>query len=384
MLTRRIAHRRAAPRRGFTLIELLVVISIIATLAALILPAVQNARATARRTECLNNIRNLGIAAQSYATARNGNLPYLVDPNSPMVWSASVVGHAPWTVQLMPYVELGPLSERLLSATAASTGDYSVAQLARTKIKVFNCPDDSNDVLDGNLSYAINAGYMASQFWGANIAVPFVAVGTTDGHYPENYDYGFNGTGGTFGSATYNSDDAEVARSTGVAWGNVQVKIDQVSRADGSAQTLLFAENMQAQNWAGDTNANGVARIGSYSFGIPVGSASTTAPLVVATNTTPDSGVGRAPNKQFSLELAPGFRGVEAPPTSGLINANLNGGVEGLTPRPSSYHAGGVNAIFVGGNGKFIAQGINSNVYAQLLTWDGSRKGQRILSDTDF
>jgi prepilin-type N-terminal cleavage/methylation domain-containing protein len=75
MLARRPRAQRASSRRGFTLIELLVVISIIATLAALILPAIQNARETARRTECLNHIRNLGVAATSFETGR-GRLPY--------------------------------------------------------------------------------------------------------------------------------------------------------------------------------------------------------------------------------------------------------------------------------------------------------------------
>src|SRR5690349_22969977 len=102
MLTRRNARRQTAARRGFTLIELLVVISIIATLAALILPAVQNARATARRAECLNNMRNCGVAAQSYASSRNGNLPYVIDVSSTINFGTAAApqnGAAPWTVQ---------------------------------------------------------------------------------------------------------------------------------------------------------------------------------------------------------------------------------------------------------------------------------------------
>ncbi len=391
MLTRRNARRQAAARRGFTLIELLVVISIIATLAALILPAVQNARATARRTECLNNIRNLGIAAQSYATSRNGNLPYLVDPNAPIQWggSTNLQGFAPWTVQLLPFVELGPLAERLAAATNVlnvANNDFSAPNLAQTKIKVMNCPDDPNDDLDGNLSYAMNGGYIGTALWGTAINLSTPAAPTA-GHFPQLYDLAFNGTGGTYGTATYNSDDTEVMAGTGVGWCNRQVKIDQVSRADGSTSTLLFAENLQAQNWSGQTAVNNAAPIGSLMFGVPVAIPGSAAPYLVADNTDA-AGFGlSAAGKQTGLRLSasPPFRGaVSGTVLDGKINSNLNAAAEGAMPRPSSLHANGVNAIFCGGNGKFLAQTLDMALYAQLLSWDGSRKGQTIINDTDF
>src|SRR5712691_256174 len=65
-------------RRGFTLIELLVVIAIIAILIALLLPAVQQAREAARRSQCKNNLKQMGIAVHSFHEARNGLPPLLL------------------------------------------------------------------------------------------------------------------------------------------------------------------------------------------------------------------------------------------------------------------------------------------------------------------
>jgi len=85
--------------RGFTLVELLVVIAIIAILVVMLLPAVQAAREAARRIQCTNNLKQIGLAVHNFHDANNGLPPALT----------SGVGHATWLVHILPYQEEGAL-----------------------------------------------------------------------------------------------------------------------------------------------------------------------------------------------------------------------------------------------------------------------------------
>jgi len=294
---------------------------------------------------------------------------------------------------------LGPLAERLATTSTSAAAGFDVNTLTATKVKVLNCPDDPNDDISGNLSYAINMGYIASPLF-ASTTTPVYATFAYDtttfkglsnsplgGHVSKGYDYPFNGTGTT----PLPSDDNEVTRGTGVSWPDVQVKIDQISRADGSTATLLFAENLQAQSWSGlqpSISSGAISyAMGGFGFGVQVQSSSASAPYIIAdAGTSATAGVG--PNgtnqKQLALQLPSTFTGVPAAGVEDRINKNLNSASEALAPRPSSLHANGVNAVFCGGNGKFLAQTLDAALYAQLITWDGSRKGQTIINDTDF
>ena len=138
-------------RRGFTLIELLVVIAIIAVLIALLLPAVQSAREAARRIQCTNNMKQLGLALHNYISATNVAPPGIVNttayagqspPSSLSTWTA-------WSAQalLLPYVEQGPLYNAAnFSWTCCYVGtqaDRTNKTVYNTRIASFLCPSDA-------------------------------------------------------------------------------------------------------------------------------------------------------------------------------------------------------------------------------------------------
>ena len=103
-------------RRGFTLIELLVVIAIIGVLVALLLPAVQAAREAARRTQCSNNLKQLGIGLHNYHDI-SGRLPtninVVVQTRSSGVTIANDRNRASHLVNLLPFIEQKPLYDQI-------------------------------------------------------------------------------------------------------------------------------------------------------------------------------------------------------------------------------------------------------------------------------
>ncbi len=145
-------HRASHARHGFTLVELLVVIAIIAILIALLLPAVQAAREAARRIQCMNHFKQVGIAMHGYHTAI-GKFPRGDDhyenngvacPELPTSYVGKP-GHnrLTWSVYLLPYLEQGNLLD-LPNAADWDTGqDFVItAEGARGLVPVYCCPSD--------------------------------------------------------------------------------------------------------------------------------------------------------------------------------------------------------------------------------------------------
>ncbi|MDB5346515.1 MAG: Prepilin-type N-terminal cleavage/methylation protein [Schlesneria sp.] len=151
------ASRPRSRKRGFTLIELLVVIAIIAVLISLLLPAVQQAREAARRTQCRNNLHQVGLAIHNYESSYT-RLPIgVMRANN---GAAITVSGYTWFRRIMPFVDQGTLYAGYDEKANYYSADPN-RTISQTVVPMFRCPSDMPTAFFNNIpqyNYLANAG----------------------------------------------------------------------------------------------------------------------------------------------------------------------------------------------------------------------------------
>lgn len=402
-------------RRGFTLIELLVVIAIIGVLVALLLPAIQQAREAARRSSCLNNLKQMGIALNNYHQAEN-----MFPPGIIISLNFSNLGFAASAMQiLLPFLEQDQIREIYNPDRFWYDNWFTVA---RTRVSTYICPSSDPSL--------IKEPKLASFFPNAPVGDTFapchylLSKGINDAWCVGGFDGSYSGTRLTLGNPGIPIFEQGMF--------DVNSRIDFGKMTDGGARTIAIGEGAVGKRWPlcrtvktadlainpcgtqvdsgtqamPSSNPNQVARmgwiIGAVSFNtveqapyeviLPslFGGAIERINKVPVTHTVADASVspinlgalvncnkswsynGNPPGSGLSWTVPPGPGGAIL---TGLAQINSFGPTTTTGSRVSNFrsdHAGGAHFLFADGSARFLTENVDLAVLRAAGTIAGS------------
>jgi prepilin-type N-terminal cleavage/methylation domain-containing protein/prepilin-type processing-associated H-X9-DG protein len=391
-------------RRGFTLIELLVVIAIIAVLIALLLPAVQSAREAARRGQCSNNLKQIGIALHNYHQTGDKfpqGMSESLTANTAAGPFTSYQGWGEWSAQaqMLQYIEGGTIYNATNFNFGMAYGyPASVNLTVSTRaIATFGCPSDTNWAFGG----APSSSQATLASWGNSIYPPNInsyrgSIGTTTavsitGGYAACQPDPFNIIGG---------NPTCVSDSTGMFtyWACYGVR----DCTDGTSNTVMFVESL-----VGDTNLNGpsshrnngvtnvtaarpaevhdASSLNYQTVIIPALQACTNAlitatpyPGNLANSTGGRWGFGSVGMTLMNTVATPNSKVgafnacYDQCPGCGIYSSNFS--------NAQSAHPGGVNVLFGDGSVRFVKDSVNPQAWMAI----GTRANGEVISSDSY
>jgi prepilin-type N-terminal cleavage/methylation domain-containing protein/prepilin-type processing-associated H-X9-DG protein len=331
-----LSHRGSRPRRGFTLIELLVVIAIIAVLIALLLPAVQSAREAARRAQCVNNLKQLGLGIMNYESAQRSFPMGAVRRGLYYANCSTTVGHT-WANYIYPYLEQS--NDYNMINFDRPYNSFSQVTAFNFRISSFLCPTDSDAT-----KFDLSLNFITT--------VPSSYAGVVG--LSEVFLYRYN---------TLNADRCNAIDSEGMF--GLQIAYQVSSVTDGTSNTLLVGEKSRFPDEPAGSNFN-FNNVSGWFAGPPWTGTPAWNDTRITSLAYPVPKINAAGMRNIGQSVPPCISS-----TSPLFSDNPNWtqacqqlGQWGFR----SLHPGGANFLFADGSVRFLKETINLATYRALGT----------------
>lgn len=333
-------------RKGFTLIELLVVIAIIAVLISLLLPAVQSAREAARRAQCVNNMKQLGLALHNYHDLHNVFPPGRIwAPNSPAGCGLNFFQcqDTNWFILMLPQFEQTALANAFNYTVGSGgpliglpVGFFANSTVMATKMSLFQCPSDNPNTFQITPSYV-----------GGLLSGPIASKG--------NYVVSWGNTQWDQSNITVNGQTINYLQSAFGQAGNIGIN----RFTDGTSNTVVMAEIIQGAQY--DIR-------GAIWQSVPGGSH-------FESRLAPNKSVDTYNSGRFGDQLNQVIFCTNEPPylpcTGGVGDRASYAGAR-------SRHPGGINSLVGDGSVRFFKDSVNAQIWISLNSING---GEVISAD---